>query len=41
MGRYVGTYEIHGVESIPAMTAGVYIFRMLGDDIKTQKIVVR
>ena len=41
MGRYVGTYEIHGVENIPAMTTGVYIFRMIGEDVKTQKIVVR
>ena len=41
MGRYVGTHEIHGVENIPAMTTGVYIFRMIGEDVKTQKIVVR
>ena len=41
MGRYVGTHEIHGVETIPAMTTGVYIFRMIGEDVKTQKIVVR
>ena len=41
MGRYVGTREIHGVESIPALTTGVYIFRMIGEDIRTQKIIVR
>ena len=41
MGRFVGTYEVHGVETIPAMTTGVYIFRMIGENVQTQKIVIR
>lgn len=41
MGRYVTSYEVNGVQSIQAMPMGVYIFRMLGDDVKTQKIYVR
>lgn len=41
MGRFVTSYEVNGVQSIQAMPMGVYIFRMLGDDVKTQKIYVR
>ena len=41
MGRFVGSYEINGVETIEALPMGVYIFRMVGETIMTQKIVVR
>ena len=41
MGRFVSSQEIHGVETIQALPAGVYVLRMIGDDIQTQKIVVR
>ena len=41
MGRFVGSYEINGVETIEALPMGVYIFRMTGETVKTQKIVVR
>ena len=41
MGRFLGTYEIHGVETIQALPMGVYIFRMVGDNVRTQKIVVK
>ena len=43
MGRFVGNYEVNGNEHISAsnFSTGVYIFRLIGNDIKTQKIVVR
>ena len=41
MGRMVGIYAINGVETIQSLPMGVYIFRMVGDGIKTQKVVVR
>ena len=41
MGRFVGTHEIHGTETIQALPMGVYIFRMVGENVRTQKIVVR
>ena len=43
MGRFVGSYEVNGNEHISAsnFSTGVYIFRLIGNDIKTQKIVVR
>ena len=41
MGRFVGSYNINGVETIQSMPNGVYIFRMVGETVNTQKIVVR
>ena len=41
MGRFISSHEINGVQNIQAMPMGVYVFRMVGDNIKTQKIVVR
>lgn len=41
LGRYVDSYEINGVQTIKSMPMGVYIFRMIGNEVKTQKIVVR
>ncbi|MCR5037612.1 MAG: choice-of-anchor J domain-containing protein [Bacteroidales bacterium] len=43
MGRFVASYEVNGNMSINAsqFSNAVYIFRMVGTDVKTQKIVVR
>lgn len=40
-GRKVMTTTINGAESISVPAQGVYIFRLVGNEIKTQKIVVR
>ena len=40
-GRSVMTTTINGVETINVTTTGVYIFRLIGNEVKTQKIVVR
>lgn len=40
-GRNVMTTIINGAEAINGLSNGVYIFRLVGNDIKTQKIVVR
>ncbi len=40
-GRQVMTTTINGAESISVPAQGVYIFRLVGNEIKTQKIVVR
>lgn len=40
-GRRVMTTTINGVETINVPTTGVYIFRLIGNEVKTQKIVVR
>lgn len=41
MGRFVTSQRINGVETINLNTTGVYILRLIGEDIRTQKIVVR
>ena len=43
MGRFVGNYNVNGNTRISAsqFSNAVYIFRLVGDDVKTQKIVVR
>lgn len=41
MGHQVSTQRINGVETINVSTQGVYILRLVGTEIKTQKIVVR
>lgn len=43
LGRYVMNREINGVETIDvsSLQTGVYILRMTGNSIKTQKIVVK
>lgn len=45
MGRLVATQYINGVERFSAAyllkTDGVYIFRLIGDEVKTQKIIVK
>ena len=40
-GRSVMTTTINGAESINLSAKGVYIFRLVGSEIKTHKIVVR
>lgn len=42
MGRHITSYNLNGIETVrkPAQS-GVYILRIVGDDMKTQKIVVR
>lgn len=43
LGRFVAGYNVNGDKRIStdAFNTGVYIFRMVGTDMKTQKIVVR
>ena len=43
MGRFVTSFEVNGSKRINAseFSNAVYIFRMTGNDVKTQKIVVR
>ena len=43
MGRFVGNMTVNGSERISASSFanGVYVFRMVGNEVKTQKIVVR
>ena len=43
MGRMVDSRQIHAVETIctSSMPTGVYVLRIVGDNVKTQKIVVR
>ena len=43
MGRLVATREIHGVEtmSVSSLQTGAYIFRIIGENINTQKIIVK
>ena len=43
MGRFVASYEVNGTKIISAsqFANAVYIFRMVGENVKTQKIVVR
>ncbi|MGN0033516.1 MAG: T9SS type A sorting domain-containing protein [Candidatus Limimorpha sp.] len=40
-GRLVTNMSINGAESLNINTRGVYIFRLVGNDVKTQKIVVK
>ena len=40
-GRSVMTTTINGIETIKVPITGVYIFRLIGNEVKTQKIVVK
>ncbi|MBQ3845096.1 MAG: Ig-like domain-containing protein [Bacteroidales bacterium] len=40
-GRFVMSEHINGIQSINIKSQGVYILRLMGLDVKTQKIVVR
>ncbi|MBQ6082905.1 MAG: T9SS type A sorting domain-containing protein [Bacteroidales bacterium] len=41
MGRMIMKMSVNGDSSINGMMQGVYVLRLLGNDVKTQKIVVR
>lgn len=41
VGRFVTSQRINGVETINMNANGVYILKLIGNEIKTQKIVVR
>ena len=41
MGRMVSTQRISGIETINVSANGVYIFRLVGETVKTQKIIVK
>ena len=40
-GRIVSTETINGVKAVSVPAQGVYVFRLVGENVKTQKIVVR
>lgn len=40
-GRMVSTTYVNGIETIKLPSSGMYIFRLVGTEVKTQKIVVR
>ena len=40
-GRMVMSAMVNGIETVNGLESGVYVFRMVGNDVKTQKIVVR
>lgn len=40
-GRLVRNMSINGAKSLNISTQGVYVFRLVGNEVKTQKIVVR
>ena len=43
LGRFVTSKEVHGTETMytSALQSGVYVLRLVGDTVKTQKIVIR
>ena len=41
MGRFVMSKRINGVETINLNATGVYILKLIGEDIRTQKMIVR
>ena len=40
-GRMVTSTSVNGVETLDSMPQGVYIFRLIGSEVRTQKIVIR
>jgi len=40
-GRMVMNTQVNGIQTVNIPATGMYIFRMVGDEVKTQKIVVR
>ena len=40
-GRIVSTETINGVKAVSVPAQGVYVFRLVGENVKTQKIVIR
>ena len=41
LGRFVANYQINGDDRVSKPSPGVYILRMIGDNMKTQKIIVK
>ena len=41
LGRFVTSRHINGVETVNVNAAGVYVLRIVGDEILTQKVVVK
>lgn len=41
MGRLISAQNVNGTETIRVNAQGVYILRIVGTEIKTQKIVVK
>ncbi|MBQ6083986.1 MAG: T9SS type A sorting domain-containing protein [Bacteroidales bacterium] len=41
MGRLVMQKKVNGVESVDGLRTGVYVMRIVGESVKTQKIVIR
>lgn len=41
MGRMVSAQHVNGVETVNKPSQGIYIFKLVGNELKTQKIVVR
>ena len=41
LGRFVMSERINGVKTVSVPAQGVYVFRLVGENVKTQKIVVR
>jgi len=41
MGRFVMSRKVSGEEAFSMPASGVYIFRLLGEKLRTQKIVVK
>ena len=41
MGRLVMQKKVNGVESVDGLVTGVYVMRIVGESVKTKKIVVR
>ena len=40
-GRKVMSTMVNGIETLEAMPQGVYIFRLIGSEVRTQKIVIK
>ena len=41
LGRFVMSERINGVKAVSVPAQGVYVFRLVGENVKTQKIVIR
>ena len=41
LGRFVMSERINGVKTVSVPAQGVYVFRLVGENVKTQKIVIR
>lgn len=41
LGRFIANYQINGDDRVSKPSPGVYILRMIGENMKTQKIIVK